>query len=195
MVPITVGIRNRSSLLWLYAVTGLCFDVLVSLILPNDFYKSIGAILFLVVEFIIISAYYHRRLFSAYKTAHSYTVVALILLFLTYAIAKTNFTDLSTCINISGSIVFFLVYIIYVIIGLYTIIRQQNIMFLEKSSFFWATVAILIYASGMFVLILLFDVLDVKFHELLGQLWTPITCTINIIEYLILSLALSSKNP
>jgi hypothetical protein len=187
--------KKRNSLLWFYAITGLLFDILISLIVNNHLYKTIFADLFYLAEFLFISQYYRQNSGGTINKYFKYIVVSIPLLFIGYNLIKTDFQHLSLGFSLSAAVFFYLVYIVYSIYGFYTIVKEQKIIFIEKSSFFWANVAFLIYGSGMFILILFYDFLEVTDLALLNHLWQPITCSINILEYLVLTLALTSKNP
>jgi len=189
------GIKKRANLLWLYALTGLLFDILISLLLKDNLYKTIAANILFLLEFSYISIFYLKNIHKTNSKIAKSVIVMVALIFVGYNISNTDFHHLEKGVKVSGAIFLFISYIVYAISGLYTIIREQKIVFIEKSSFFWANVAILIYGSGMFFLLLSADFLRINNISLLYQLWVPITSGINILEFLVLTLALTSKNP
>jgi hypothetical protein len=181
--------------LWLYALTGLLFDILISLLLKDNLYKTIAANILFLLEFSYISIFYLKNIHKTNSTIAKSVIGMVALIFIVYNILNTDFHHLEKGVKVSGAIFLFISYIVYAISGLYTIIKEQKIVFIEKSSFFWANVAILIYGSGMFFLLLSTDFLRITNIGLLYHLWVPITSSINILEFLVLTLALTSKNP
>jgi len=147
----------------------------------------------MITEFFFISIYYRKNLGKLHTRYINYAIVLLSAVFLATNLLKTDFNNLSKGINLSGGLVFFMAYIIYSIAGFYTIIKEQKVLYIEKSSFFWGNVAFIIYGSGMFFLILFFDFLETSDMQALRKLWQPITCSINVTEYLVLTLAITFK--
>lgn len=176
-------------------MTGLLFDVLISLLLKDYLYKTIAANILFLLEFSFISLYYVRNTNKANSLITKSVIAAVAIIFIGYNLLNTDFCHLGKGIKISGAIFFYTSYIIYALTGFYTIIKEKKSIFIEKSAFFWANVAILIYGSGMFFLMLCTDFLRITNIALLSHLWVPITSSINILEFLVLTLALTSKNP
>ena len=195
LIPLFLGIKKRATLLWLYALTGLLFDVLISLLLKGYLYKTIAVTILFLLEFTFISIYYIKKTNKTNSLFAKSVIGTVAIVFLFYNLFNTDFHHLEKGIKISGAIFFYTSYIVYALTGFYTIIKAKKIVFIEKSSFFWANVAFLIYGSGMFFLLLCNDFLTITNAPILNNLWVPITSSINILEFLVLTLALTSKNP
>lgn len=97
-------------------------------------------------------------------------------------------------VNLSGAAFFYLLYIIYAIIGFYQLIRNPKQDFIERSSEFWTNTAVLIYASGVFFIFLYEEIIDVQNKILINLLWVYLFCSLNIIKNIFLAKALSVEN-
>jgi hypothetical protein len=166
LIPLIAGIKKRFTLLWLYVMTGFCFDLVVvtqkRLLHVNQHPASN---LFVLVEFILISA-----------------------LFVADTLNKTIYD-----LNAFFASFFSLAYILYAITGFYVVLQKQKVLFLEKSSFFWINVAFLVYASGNLLLFLFKDYLRQNNAEFFGLLWHTFFLVLNISKNIFLAIALSSK--
>ncbi len=187
--------KKGFTLLWLYAITGLLFDIVTSIMLSGHLIKSIFADVYYIIEFLFISRYYRDNSGVLFNKYYKHIVCTILFVFISYNLFKTDFHHLSKGLSLSAAMFFYFTYILYSLNGFYTIIKEQKIIFIEKSAIFWANIAFLIYGSGMLFLILSYDFLWVTNLALLNNLWQPIACSINILEFLVLTLALTSKNP
>ena len=186
-MPLIAGIKKRFSLLWLYVLTGFFFDILVSVLKRMQMNRHGATNMFVLAEFLFISFYYKKKIFKSNIFFYVF-VLSLTLFFLCNTLAK-SLKDLNTF----GYSIFLFTFILYGIVGLYRILKEQKMLFLEKSSFFWANVAFILYASGNFMLFLFKDYLNEKDIIAFHLLWTVSFITLNILKNLILAISLSSK--
>lgn len=186
LVAIIAGFGTRKqTLLWYYPLTGFVFDVTISF-LKRGLHMSHKwpANIFILAEFILISCIYRKHLFRSRK--------AFILFVTGFSLAFTAHTLSYSLLefNKTGSSIFTFIYIIYGIYGLYTILKKQDVIYLEKSWFFWLNVALIIYASGNFLLFLFRDYMVRENRELYLLLWKNVFLTLNIIKNLLLAVSL-----
>jgi hypothetical protein len=189
LIALVAGYRQRFTLLWYYVLAGLFFDLLLPLLKRglevNHFWAGN---LFILVEFLMISFYYRERIFRN-KLLFGSIVLIGSMFFITSTTVKSVFA-----FNAFGASVFFFVYIVYGIVGLYKMLQAQNELFLERSSFFWVNVAFIIYASGNFLLFLFMDYLRQHDDKTLLMLWATSFQILNIIKNIVLGIALSKKS-
>lgn len=190
LIPVISGSRKGHKLLILYAWLSMAAD------LSTMFWKrvvhfpnSVSGNVFALAEFVILIFFYKHKVFLR-NTLCAFILAGGILAFL----ASTTFYGGWSKLNRPGICVFLVVYLCFSLYGFYAILRQQKILFLEKSSFFWANVAILIYASGAFFLFL--STSHIRSSEdriALTQLWGTLFLALNILKNILLGIALSKK--
>jgi len=94
--------------------------------------------------------------------------------------------------NSIGITVFCIIYIVYAILGFYNLVSEQKVIFLEKSGFFWANVAWIIYSSGV-SFIFLYEQYFISHHlKLIENIWM-LVCLLNTIKYLFLAVSLKTS--
>lgn len=185
LIPIIIGYKSNKNLLWLYPIAGFSFDLLTVFFKRglhlNHFW--IGNV-FILTEFIILSLIYYQTVFGKKK---QFAIVAISLLTL-FVISTSVFSWLK--INVSIASLFYCCYIFYGIAGLYCILKRQEIISITGSGFFWMNVAVLIYASGSFLLLLFWDHLLAHDAKLFLNLWSSIFLSLNIVKNILLALSL-----
>lgn len=188
LFPLIAGFRRRFTLLWLYVLTGFSFDLLITLIRRVLHWPHyLAANLFVLAEFLLVSFIYKDKIFKKPALFYSFTgLLSLFFIATTYEKAVADF-------NTFGSSFFSFSYIIYGIAGLYTLLQEQKVVFLEKSSFFWVNVAFIIYASGNFLLFLFRYYLQENDLELYKLLWSTFFLSLNVVKNILLGIALSKK--
>lgn len=190
LIPLLSGIKKRLSLLWLYPLVGLIFDLLV-------FYfkrvahvnHSIAGNLFILTEFWLISLLYRQKIFAS--------KVAFIILTTTLSsgFIGTLFIRTISDFNIIGTSIFSLTYITYGIFGFYNLLKNQEEVYLERSSFFWLNTGLTIYASGNLLLFLFMDYLFKINRELFLSAWFSIFQILNITKNILIAVALYHYKP
>ncbi|RYD56594.1 MAG: hypothetical protein EOP56_11115 [Sphingobacteriales bacterium] len=188
LLALVAGYRRRFTLLWYYALAGLFFDLLLLVLKRGLEVNHLWAAnLFVLTEFLLLTFYYREQLFKN-RALFSSLVFLGSAFFITTTALKSIFA-----FNAIGASVFFLAYIIYGILGLYKMLQAQDELFLERSSFFWVNVALIIYASGNFLLFLFMDYLRQHDDKMLLMLWASTFQVLNIIKNMLLGIALSKK--
>lgn len=189
LIPLWAGRKNKRSLLWLYVATGLFFDLLINVnkrVFDVNYFWL--ANIFILCEFLYISFAYRPVLFN--KQVIFYTVILSGSLFFITGTAMQSIWKFNT----SGASLFYFIYIVYSVAGLYKLLVEQKFLFLEKSGIFWMHCAFLIYGSGNFLLFLFSDYLMAANNELFRTLWSTFFLIINTTLNLLLAVALSRKH-
>jgi hypothetical protein len=180
-----IGRKNRSSLLWIYLLVGLTFDV--TLVLLKRVYHLNNAWagnLFTLTEFLLLS-YLYKDLIFKNRTIFLIVLYSLSLFYVSHTLSR----PLNVPNKVGGSILTF-TYIVYAIMGFYTIIKEQKVIFLDKYWFFWLNTALLVYASGSFLLFLFRDYLRAQDDGLFVILWRYLFLSLNIIKNTLLAFAI-----
>lgn len=112
---------------------------------------------------------------------------------LVFFIAHTSFGQGWFVINRTGMCVLLSIYMLTCIAGFHKILKEQKTLHLEHSSFFWVNVAILIYSSGAFFLLLGADTIRAMNKEAITHLWNTLFLPLNILKNILLGIALSKK--
>jgi hypothetical protein len=183
-----VGRKKYLTLLWLYVITGFLFDLLI--ILFNRVYHinsfPVGN-LFLLTEFILISLLFRKHL---YRNNFLFVIITagLSLFFI-----LTTYRSYQTDLNTFSASFFSSTYLVYSIVGLFIILREQKDIYLERSYLFWLCVAFLIYASGVLFIFLFKDYMRGVDDEFFKTLWKTFFRILNIIKNLTLAFAIYRK--
>jgi len=188
LFPIVTGIRKKNTLLWLYAITGLVFDLAMTILTKNGITMAWVGNIFCIVEFLFICFYYKPRIF---KNASVFYITTGLLV--GFFIASTIYNSVFVYNNY-GETVFDLTCILFALIGLTTLLKEQKNIFIEQSSFFWLNVALLIYNSGNFLIFLFQAYLMSSQKAVIYALWV-IHNILNIIFSVLLGISLSRKKP
>jgi hypothetical protein len=190
LVPIIVGIwKQHFNLLWYYATTGFLFDIL------NSYLKRVAHInngltanLFILSEFILFSFIYRRKLFKC-NFFFIIFITALPVLFINDTLRGiTHIID--TPFNMLWGSYFLIIYILFGVLGFYTIIKEQKIIILGRSSFFWLNVAVIIYSAGALLLFLFKPYLVKSNVDGFMQLWKNVFYIVNTIKYFLIAIAI-----
>jgi len=145
--------------------------------------------LYLLAEFLFISAYYRKRIFQNNTAFYSVVTILSTLFIITTIIRGTRNIN-----SESAAILFFTAYFIYGIRGLYVIVQEQKVIFLGKSSFFWSNVAFITFFPGNFLVFLLINyLLQHDGKHLLTQLWI-LHDLLNALKNVFLGISLFHKN-
>lgn len=189
-IPVIVGVvRKQFSLLWFYPLTGLVFDILNSLIRRVwHLNNGITANTFIYLEFILLLCLYRK---AAFKRAGVFYVVTVGLSI--FYLANTISND-AWVFNMFGGSVFMLVYIFLSIVGLYTILKTKQVVFLEKSSDYWFYTAILIYSGGAFLIFLFKQYMVNANVQGYMSIWKSFFYPLNITKNILLALSIYHLN-
>lgn len=176
LLPLLTGIRKRKTLPWLYCLLGLSADLLIVLLrrVLEVNYKIVTNSFFL-LEFIIVTFLFSRLFISKKFFYTTLTIPSIFFIVSTIMLgADKN--------NYQGGTVFYFIYILYGLAGLYSILAKQEFIFLEKSWFFWLAVTFTIYASGAFLLFLFLDYLMALDSDRFMFLWRHIFLVLNVLK-------------
>jgi len=190
LLPIVVGVKKYKTLLWLYALAGLLFDITM---LISDKNRNIPvnidviANTFLLIEFFLISTYFKGKILSN-------KIVFYVLFVFCFSIFVALLAIRSPLVlNNYGAAFFNLVYIGYSIAGFYFILKRQEVLFLGRSEFFWFCAAILLYFTGNF-LIFLSDAYFQQTNAVLQMRVWVFHNILNIMFSIMIAVALLAKN-
>ncbi len=192
-MPLITGIKERKSLLWLYALVGFSFDIVSTIarnytVFPNKaLVLTLAENIFLVTEFLLIAFYYRDRIFK--KKQLFYTAISILIAIYTLSV----FIKSNHAFNFIGGTLFDFTCIIFAVAGFYSLLKRQEIIFLDKSKFFWVNVAFLVYCSGNFLVFLFSEYLIQKDKELSIKLWI-FHNILNIIFSILIAISFSKRN-
>lgn len=194
LLPLIVGLRKRTTLLWLYALAGFSFDIILIIVRDYCTYKhitppnlSLAENIFLVLEFVLISLYYRNKVFIK---SQLFIVVMAVLISL-YILS--NVTKYYAVLNLVGGTIFDFSCIIYAVIGFYSLIKKREVIFLDKSPFFWVNVALLIYCTGNFLIFLFGAYFQEKDKHFLINLWV-FHNVLNILFSVLIAISFLKRN-
>lgn len=189
VLPLMVGFKKRWTLLWTYVLIGFIFDVII-LIAKSDKHLNAYSIgnLYVIFEFIIIALLYQKIVLK--KNIILFISLIFIALFYIINTLSKSIYDF----NAFGASFFLVTYIFLAISGFYKIMQNEQILFIERSSFFWFNVAILMYATGNLLVFLFKDYLIEYDNHFFIQLWTNFVRVLVILKSVLLAFALSPKS-
>ncbi len=145
--------------------------------------------IFALIEFSCILFFYKSKVFRK-DTLFYIILVSGCLFFLVTTTWGLGWLKL----NRIGISVFLIAYILLALIGFYTLIKTQQLSFVEQSPFFWANTAIFMFAAGaIFMFLATANITTEADHKALVQLWATLFQTINILKNLLLGIALIKK--
>lgn len=187
LIPISIGMRNSSNLLWTYVLLAFLADIL-QLLLKRVLHVPHHPVAnsFALTEFLLISFIYKKEIFRNDRSFYGFVVSLSSVFVIGIFMQEGGIFKMNT----TGASFFYFSYIIYGIAGFYMILKKQQVLFIERSSFFWVNVALLLYASGCVLTLLFHHNLDEKFFLFLWHICFRI---LNISKNIILAVALSRK--
>jgi len=189
IIPLVVGRKHKLTLLWLYVLTGFCFEIIIFSLRQWKLNYYWADNLFFLSEFIFISFIYRKKIFKSNFVFCLIGSLILLYFIVTTLSRKDNFFKL----NEKGASLFYLCYIIYSILGFNELLKKKKIVRLETVSFFWVNCAFLILGSGTFLIFLFIPYFQKINVEILRKLWSDFFLIVNILTQLLLALALSRK--
>lgn len=118
--------------------------------------KGFIANTFILFEYILVLLYFRQHFDNKFRLVQYLTI--LVFLFCIYFVFRDDDGRLAALnylrFNGFNAAILCLNYMVLSISAYFFIMRSQRNYFLERSSFFWGTTAILIYATGVFLLFL-----------------------------------------
>ena len=188
LLPLYAGFRERFSILWNYVLISLLSDLIISIVLKRALHTNTGLAsnLFVVLEFLFITIYYHRQVFRKNLFYFVAAIPLLIFLVNTYLRSFMEF-------NFFGASILLFTYILYGLAGFFYLLRTQKQPLLEKSRFFWVNVAFIVYPSGSFLIMLFKDYLKATDEHLMKNLWIYLFPVLNISKNVLLAVAFTKE--
>lgn len=190
LYPLIAGHKRRSSPLWYAMLASLCAGLGIAflrLVLHINYYWPVN--IYLLIEFILLSLYYKKEAFPM-KTSFNFFFVLFPAAFLMHTICIARGGN---GFNIAGANLFHLAYVLFSLLGFYRLLREQKISLLEKSSFFWANTALLMYASGNLIIALLRHNVAEAGTEAMMIAWQYIFLSLYMLKNILIGIALSRK--
>lgn len=190
LIPLITGMKKRLTLLWLYCLTGLAFELGITLfkrvfhinyLLPSNLY--------LLVECVFISFLFRKAVFHRALTFYL-VLVSLCLFFVITTVSGSVFQ-----LNHLGASVLSLSYIVFAMLCLYGILKEQRTVYLEENWLFWLAVAFILYSSGNVLIFLFRPYLIDRDYEVFRKLWFYLYLMLNILKNILIAVALYRFKP
>ncbi len=179
--------RGRRVLLWWYALVCILFDLAISYckhrthinlyLLANPFFLC---------EFLLVTWAYWQQLGRKQLFPLLATALSAVFIWRTKGLSQMDFMGVGA---------FYFAYIVYSLLGFYSIISHFSEEAIGKSFFFWMNVAFLIYGSGAFLMFLFREFLTGQNAALYNQLWKYGFVSLNIIKNICTGIAIIQLTP
>lgn len=186
------GPKRRGSLLWYYMYACLCTGLCIALLhyaAHSDYHGLTNS--YFLLEFVLLSLYYKKEVFPAETSFHLFSLV-FPAAFIFYTSFRAGGWSASNYINVC---ILALYYLLCSLKGFYTLLREQKINFLEKSSFFWANTAVIMYATGIFIIVLLSKKIALQDRETTIKAGQYTFLCLYSLKNILIGIALSRKKP
>lgn len=188
LLPLITGLKNWKTLLWMYIFIGFSFDIALILL---KFVAKVNvtplANIYVLIEFAILNFYFSHTIPTAKKIILS-TAGLIASAYIFQLVSQGIYTRYG-----SYSALFALDYIILSLFGFYTILKQHKHTHIERSTFFWVNVALLVGFSGKFLVFLFEDYLNAHYKHLWEGIWYLFN-VINVIVNILFAVALTRKD-
>lgn len=191
ILPLLFGYKKWNTLLWWYVMAGFATDMIGGHILkPMGITIEWLSNLYMLVNFVLLALYVGKPLNKS-KQYKLYIVTGIFsLIFIIYCIQHSVLL-----FNGLGMSMLNFICVLFGIYALYCMLEELKIEKIQESEYFWANVSFIIYYSGNFLLFLFHDYLLAEKKEILILLWAYILFSMNILDRLILTVALTRKKP
>jgi len=191
LLPIWTG-RKGKGVIWYYALACFVFDVNAFVLKALNIERFWSSNAFILVEFILIAFYFYQYVFYEKYRKQILIVLGLIAVYfvvdtILHSVLKPNYI---------GASLFYCLYILFSIAGLYKVMKETEFLMIEKSPLFIFCIAFLIYASGSFITLLFEHELRDTNREFIKFMWCFVRNPMNILKNILLGygLALMQKN-
>jgi len=144
----------------------------------------------MIIEFALVVAYFSEQLTGKRQTKLLITATALLAAW--SAVYVINHISQGSLEMYNGLIntCCYVLYMVLSLLGFYSILKKAPVVMLTSSSFFMACVAMLIYASGVSLILLFQYYLEIQDKELIMLFWRYIFRPLNIFKNLFIAIAL-----
>lgn len=188
-LPVLAGVRKPGALIWILATVGFVSNCLLLFIIKDVMIKMVLGNLYVWAEcLLLILIYQHNGLLKNQMLKFFAFCVFIFEIIDTLRTGITHFNGIGTA-YLSA------LYMLLAVSSYVMIIRQQKSVFLEHSAFFWFNTAVIISASGGFILYLFVSYLTE--HNMQGvrnSLWF-VNNSLDLIKSVLISVALLQKKP
>ena len=179
---ILVGFK-RKGLLWLYVLSSFLFDINSFILKQLKIPFAWSSNSFLLLEFIILTCYFINITINRQKQRNAYSFVTLAALaFVIHTLYKYEWN----AVNYHGASYFYAGYILFSMAGMYKLLNEPMNISIERSPIFVFCVAILIYSSGSFIIILYENELLMTDEKFIKYAWIFIRNPLNIFKNLLI---------
>lgn len=184
--------RKVNSTLWYYAIVCLFADTVSYVLKHMDISHALVSNFFLISEFLLVTTYFKQNLLPKKYRAVFTAILLLIVVAYGYNTLQRYIGAVSDsqAYNYIDASFFYIVYIICSLLGFYSLISNISTVRIERSHFFWACIAILLYASGVLFLLIFKDNATIEDMEMFKNLWTYFFKPLNIVKNLLIALSL-----
>lgn len=178
------GWRQRFSLLWLYAATGLIIDNTGVILKLYEIKPYLLGNIFVAAELVFISAYYRDKIFGT-KTLFWTLTPTLITAFTVHTLAN-GFNELNTL----GIGILCMFYMGYGLAGFLKMLKSPQTIYLNQSPFFWINTAFFLYAASNCLLFIFIIYLKTESPQFLTKIWANFFTVVNILHYIFIGIGL-----
>lgn len=182
--------RHKRPVLWFYALCSLLFD-LNSLFLKYFQINWRGCSnLFFLLEFVLFSLFFIRDVIPDRYRSTGYLISAIASIYfiihtILLSVFKANFVDAAILYGIMLG---------YCIYGLTRVIKEIEFVLIEDNPLFIFCIAILLYCSGNFIILLFENKLLIHNEKLIKELWKNVHNPLNILKNLLIAYGLYLTN-
>lgn len=191
-LPAIIIAGRRRSVLWYYVLMSFLSDI-TSYIL--GIYKLPHAVVsntFMLAEFVLLTAYFKRALLGdKYRNQYIAIVGLLSLWFIINSFSRINDSASDADgMNYFFTSFFYILYLLLSLFSFYKIMKSERLVNLAHSSLFIISVAILLYASGSYMLFLFKPYLERINLEMMRRFWFYLFLPLNILKNILIAIAL-----
>jgi hypothetical protein len=184
-----LGWRQRFTLLWLYAAAGLIIDNTSLLLKHYGLNYHITGNIFVLLELIIFSLFYHRGVFHRSRI-FLLTMCTVAMLFVLHTLWNSVWE-----INFEGAGYLCVIYIAFGVLGYYNMLQKPEAIYLGRSPLFWINTGVFLYAAANSLLFLFITYLKEESFELVKSIWGLFFTSINILHYVLIGIGLYKMKP
>lgn len=156
----------------------------------DELLRKIIIQLFLITEFALVTSFFSFELSGKRRTGLIAIISGLLAIWsAVYVVAHNKPAGfdmynglINTCCYVS--------YMVLSLVGFYTILKKAPVVMLTSSGFFMSCVAMLIYASGVSMILLFQYYLEITDKELIMLFWRYVFRPMNILKNLLIAIAL-----
>lgn len=155
----------------------------------DELLRKIIIQLFLITEFSLVTLFFSHELTGKKGVKLISAIALLLIVWSSFYISNSGNGSMemmngliNTCCYVS--------YMVLSLLGFYTILKKAHVVMLTSSGFFMACVGMLIYASGVSLILLFQYYLEITDKELIMLFWRYIFRPMNVLKNLFIALAL-----